>query len=376
MYVGSCGAAMLLYKLAKVQCSLQGDSSGGGGGGGDTRPPPLFGRSKDMLLRAALGHCKSGLAAMTEAETSPRVTFLEGEAGCHALSAAIFAAMNKMDAAAASVERLVAMQPRVAAMPPSECELLYGRCGYLHALLFARKHVGGYVAKALLPPSLFQGIIAQVIDEGARGAAATMRETKTAAAAAATTATTTTAAASKMGAKDADDGGGERDGGGSGGGAKDSCGTAAGTARTWGLMHEWHGKRYLGCCHGSAGVALTLLQCEAELGWGDGECWGGIRGEHATSEQSRENEEGEEERDAVPATSRVRDFIAGLTASLFEDGNLPSSITSTAGNKLVQWCHGAPGLLPLLAAAVGHPGPSVVRGLPRFFSFARRPVVR
>ena len=62
------------------------------------------------------------------------------------------------------------------------------------------------------------------------------------------------------------------------------------------------------------------------------------------------------------ATSRVRDVIAGLTASLFEDGNLPSSITSTAGNKLVQWCHGAPGLLPLLAAAIGHPGPSVVRG--------------
>jgi len=38
--------------------------------------------------------------------------------------------------------------------------------------------------------------------------------------------------------------------------------------RTWGLMYEWHGKQYLGCGHGLAGIVLTLLQCEAELGQG------------------------------------------------------------------------------------------------------------
>ena len=196
IYVGACGAAMLLYKLAIVQRSLQGeeDSRGGGGGiggggasgagagagsgsGSDdaSSRPPLFGRSTEMLLRAALGHCKAGLEAMggsagststttsttTTTTTTKRVTFLEGEAGCHALSAAILAAMGKADAAASSVERLVAMRARVASMPPSECEVLYGRCGYLHALLFARKRVGGYVAKALLPPSVFHDIVAQ-----------------------------------------------------------------------------------------------------------------------------------------------------------------------------------------------------------------------
>ena len=111
-----------------------------------------------------------------------------------------------------------------------------------------------------------------------------------------------------------------------------------------------------------AGIALTLLQCEAELGWEDGQCWGGGDDAREIGGEAGGEGEGEAGVGGAPSTSsRVRDVIAGLTASLFEDGNLPSSTTSTAGNKLVQWCHGAPGLLPLLAAAIGHPGPCVVR---------------
>jgi hypothetical protein len=87
---------------------------------------------------------------------------------------------------------------------------------------------------------------------------------------------------------------------------------------------------------GSAGIALTLLQCEAALGWEDGQCWGAVVEEPGDAAGDGKAVGG------APATSRVRDLIAGLTASLFEDGNLPSSTTSNAGNKLVQWCHGAP----------------------------------
>ena len=313
IYVGECGAAMLLYKLAMIQRSIApgepavGVAGGGAGGGGSH----LFGRSTEVLLREALGRCKAGLRAMRTDdadESSSRITFLEGEAGGHALMAAILAAMGKMDAAAASVERLVAMTPRVLALPSSECELLYGRCGFLHALLFAKKRVGGYIADALLPPAAFTGVIAQVIAEGARGAAKVLEED------------------ASSSAVEAVEAGRVR-------------------PRTWGLMYEWHGKRYLGCCHGLAGVVLTLLQCEAVLGWAPGQCW--------------ETSEDDAHVDGTPATARVRDAIAGLTSCLFEDGNLPSSTTSSAGNKLVQWCHGAPGLLPLLAAAMSHPGPSV-----------------
>jgi len=47
-------------------------------------------------------------------------------------------------------------------------------CGYLHALLFARRHVGGPTAAAALPAAVFRPIIAQVLAEGARGADAAM----------------------------------------------------------------------------------------------------------------------------------------------------------------------------------------------------------
>lgn len=294
VYAGACGAAALLYKLASIQQRLQGDKDGN-----DERTA-MFGRPTELMLRAALGHCKSGSAAMGAGRSeTTRVTFLEGEAGCHALSAAILSALGKEDAAASSVERLCAMAPRVAAMPPDECELMYGRCGYLHALLFARTKVSPPVARALLPPSAFHDIIRQVVTEGARGAAA-----------------------EKSRAVDPD------------------------AATTWGLAHSWREKRYLGCAHGEAGVALTLLQCEAELGWQDGECWGGIA------------PHGVPMVDGVPVTSRVRDAVAALTGACLDDGNLPSSVTSTSGGVLVQWCHGAPGLIPLLARAVRHAGPS------------------
>ena len=41
--------------------------------------------------------------------------------------------------------------------------------------------------------------------------------------------------------------------------------------------------------------------------------------------------------------------LSHLLSVSFADGNLPSSASSKSGNALVQWCHGAPGLIVLLA---------------------------
>lgn len=40
-----------------------------------------------------------------------------------------------------------------------------------------------------------------------------------------------------------------------------------------------------------------------------------------------------------------------LLSQLFPSGNLPSSLESAGHDKLVQWCHGAPGFVHLLANA-------------------------
>jgi hypothetical protein len=52
-------------------------------------------------------------------------------------------------------------------MPSTECEILYGRCGYLHALLFARKYAGPSPDTQQLIKQLLQ----QIVEEGQRGAA-------------------------------------------------------------------------------------------------------------------------------------------------------------------------------------------------------------
>lgn len=92
----------------------------------------------------------------------------------------------------------------------NECEVLYGRCGYLHAILFIRKH--------LSIPSYGQdialAIIDQVLETGIRNAASAKHET-------------------------------------------DLHGIP--------LLWLWHGKVYLGACHGISGILYTVLHFVAEL---------------------------------------------------------------------------------------------------------------
>ncbi|KAF5391212.1 hypothetical protein D9757_003075 [Collybiopsis confluens] len=88
------------------------------------------------------------------------------------------------------------------------------------------------------------------------------------------------------------------------------------------LIWSWHHKRYLGAAHGVAGILHVILLCPLNI-----------------------------------IESYVPDIlqtIEWLTHVSDDDGNWPSSMKQgyPRSNNLVQWCHGAPGILLLLATLV------------------------
>ncbi|KAJ3849145.1 hypothetical protein EV368DRAFT_47922, partial [Lentinula lateritia] len=95
------------------------------------------------------------------------------------------------------------------------------------------------------------------------------------------------------------------------------------------LMWSWHHKRYLGAAHGVAGILHVLLMCPVEM--------------------------------IKPYISDILQTIEWLTTYQDNDGNWPTSLKQryTQPNDLVQWCHGASGMLilftTLIRRAVAHP---------------------
>jgi hypothetical protein len=83
------------------------------------------------------------------------------------------------------------------------------------------------------------------------------------------------------------------------------------------MYYQWHGKCYFGGAHGIAGILFTLLQFPSELA-------------------------------RIPDASRdIRDTAEALLGQRFPSGNLPSSEGSDR-DRLVHWCHGPTGLVPLM----------------------------
>lgn len=293
VYAGTCGAALLLYKLA-MMTNDDDDDGTDARRKESTRVPRrrFFGKRRDLLVRA-LSFCKTASAALHAGRVGPAgrhkhetLSFLEGESGAHAVAAAIHFALGDEEKAENGARRLAALLDRVLAAPREDCELLYGRCGYLHALLFARRRaLGGKRKDQLLPMSLFRSVVEQVVEEGLANA--------------------------------------NRDEG------KDENENDSTKTRAPRLVHAWRGKRYLGAAHGACGIVTTLLQCWEEFG------------DAVFQFQSRS--------DASVSKHALDETLFYLLSLSFADGNLPSSTSSKSGNALVQWCHGAPGLVMLLA---------------------------
>lgn len=85
------------------------------------------------------------------------------------------------------------------------------------------------------------------------------------------------------------------------------------------LMYSWHDSEYLGGAHGLAGILYILLQAR----------------DYLTEEQLKN--------DILPALYYLQDLK-------YPSGNFPSSVGSKT-DKLIHWCHGAPGMTMLFCLA-------------------------
>jgi len=85
------------------------------------------------------------------------------------------------------------------------------------------------------------------------------------------------------------------------------------------LMYEWHDKAYLGAAHGLSGIMYMLLQVR----------------EHLTEDE---------------LNNLLKPSIDFLLSLQFSSGNFPSSLGNET-DRLVHWCHGAPGAIHMFGLA-------------------------
>ena len=199
-----------------------------------------------------------------------RVSLLEGKwVGAKALECAILYHLKRSNEADERVAELLEVLDEVChRLPPTECEVLYGRAGSILAVLFLRQELNNQS----IGKDLVIKLASEIMSEGQR------------------------------------------------------CSTA--TSSTLPLMWQWHGTAYLGAAHGVVGICQTLLSLQPD--------------ELNTVDQN------------LNTNSRqlIRRTIDGLEEYCFASGNLHSSIGSTSSrDKLVHWCHGAPGHVILLVKA-------------------------
>jgi hypothetical protein len=98
------------------------------------------------------------------------------------------------------------------------------------------------------------------------------------------------------------------------GGAEDGPGGA--------FLWAWHGKHYLGAAHGVSGILTALLDAHTQG--------------TALSQE---------------VLARIHTTIDYLHSLRLPSGNYPTQVGKQDADRLVQWCHGAPGVLLLLVRA-------------------------
>ena len=191
VYVGKAGVALALGKvLEQFRGSLA-----------EQYLPPTF---LDRVRRVF-----DGLLQELRSSTSRReATFLEGQSGILAVLARFTNEVEYYDA-------LLSLAPAVVALKASECELLYGRSGYLYSLLYVRD---------TLPPRYaerYNDILTRVVKQIAvQGYAFAKQHNEW---------------AKQHGAP------------------------------TFTLLYEWHGKIYFGAAHGVSGIMGILLQVPHDI---------------------------------------------------------------------------------------------------------------
>ncbi|XP_066949513.1 lanC-like protein 2 [Macrobrachium rosenbergii] len=219
-----------------------------------------------MHLADVLGHDKFLKKAQPLAEEcvskirGKRHTFLCGDAGPLAIGAALYTKLGMKSEATSCLERLRKLE-RDVLNPKSGLpdEILYGRAGYLYALVYLQEKLG----KSVIDNKAIRSVITSILDSGNYLA----RKEKL----------------------------------------------------TVPLMYEWHEKKYVGAAHGFMGILFMLLQLK----------------DHLTADEVHE---------------KVKPTVDYVCTLQFPSGNMPSSLNNET-DRLVHWCHGAPGAVFLLAKA-------------------------
>ncbi|XP_028397878.1 lanC-like protein 2 [Dendronephthya gigantea] len=86
------------------------------------------------------------------------------------------------------------------------------------------------------------------------------------------------------------------------------------------LKYAWHGKHYVGAAHGMVGILYMLLQV------------------YPSSPVVQQH------------TTEIKNTIEYLLSKQFSSGNFPSSLENDS-DRLIHWCHGAPGAVYLMLKA-------------------------
>lgn len=189
-----------------------------------------------------------------------RFSFLCGDAGPLAVGAVLYHLLGREEDSRKLVKKLLDLSKHVAPLEADiPDELLYGRVGYLSALLFVRKHI----ATAVVSSEVIRDVVCSVLESGQR--------------------------------------------------------LSARTKASFPLMYQWHESYYLGAAHGLSGILYMLLQVRAQLS-------------------------------EAELRDLVRPSVDAFVLLQYPSGNFPSSLGSET-DKLVHWCHGAPGAAHLLALA-------------------------
>ncbi|KAM5156967.1 lanC-like protein 2 [Mantella aurantiaca] len=188
-----------------------------------------------------------------------RVTFLCGDAGPLAVGAVVHHKLQNQAESSDCIARLLQLH-RGVVTTDSEIpdELLYGRAGYLYALLYLNAEIG--------PDTIPQATIKELVDVIIESGKTLSRdEHKT-----------------------------------------ERCP----------LLYQWHKKQYVGAAHGLAGIYYMLMQPLAKV-------------------------------ELETLTELVKPCIDYVRHKKFRSGNYPSSLSNET-DRLVHWCHGAPGVIHML----------------------------
>ncbi|XP_040209102.1 lanC-like protein 2 [Rana temporaria] len=191
-----------------------------------------------------------------------RVTFLCGDAGPLAVGAVVHHKLQNHTESKDCIARLLQLHRGVVSTDPElPDELLYGRAGYLYALLYVNSEIG----PDTVPQATIKELVDAILESGKN---LSKEENKT-----------------------------------------ERCP----------LLYQWHKKQYVGAAHGLAGIYYMLMQPLAKV-----------------------------EQDTL--TELVKPCIDYVRHKKFRSGNYPSSLSNET-DRLVHWCHGAPGVIHMLIQA-------------------------